>query len=98
MEFIDSHLHLADAAFDADRDAVIERARLTGAAALVCIGESLDAARRSRELAQRFPGICFHTAGVHPHDAAGFERARDVDAIRAEVALGAVAIGECGLD
>jgi TatD DNase family protein len=98
MEFIDSHLHLADAAFDADRDAVVERARLTGASALVCIGESLDAARRSRQLVERFPGVCYHTAGVHPHDAAGFERARDVDAIRAEVSLGAVAIGECGLD
>jgi TatD DNase family protein len=47
---------------------------------------------------ERFPGVCYHTAGVHPHDAAGFERARDVDAIRAEVSLGAVAIGECGLD
>lgn len=98
MEFIDSHLHLADAAFDADRDAVVERARLTGASALVCIGESLDAARRSRELAGRFPGFCYHTAGVHPHDAVSFDHARDVDAIRAEVAVGAVAIGECGLD
>jgi TatD DNase family protein len=98
MEFIDSHLHLADAAFDADRDAVVERARLAGASALVCIGESLDAARRSRELAARFPRVCYHTAGVHPHDAASFERERDVEAIRAEVALGAIAIGECGLD
>ena len=98
MEFIDSHLHLADAAFDADRDAVIERARLTGAVGLVCIGESLDAARRARALVERFPGVCYHTAGVHPHDAASFERGRDIDAIRTEVALGAVAIGECGLD
>lgn len=98
MEFIDSHLHLADAAFDADRDAVVERARRAGASALVCIGESLDAARRARALVERFPGVCYHTAGVHPHDAASFERGRDVDAIRAEVALGAVAIGECGLD
>ncbi|MFL5620284.1 MAG: TatD family hydrolase [Gemmatimonadaceae bacterium] len=98
MEFIDSHVHLADPAFDADRDAVVERARRTGASALVCIGESLDAARRSRELAERFPGVCYHTAGVHPHDAATFDPARDLDAIRAEVASGAVAIGECGLD
>ena len=56
MEFIDSHVHLADSAFDADRDAVVERARRAGASALVCIGESLDAARRSRTLAERFPG------------------------------------------
>jgi TatD DNase family protein len=98
MEFVDSHVHLADSAFDADRDAVVERAHRAGASALVCIGESLDAARRSRALAERFPGVCYHTAGVHPHDAATFEPARDLDAIRAEVERGAVAIGECGLD
>jgi len=98
MEFIDSHVHLADPAFDADQGEVIERARLAGASALVCIGESLDAARRSRELVQRFPGVCYHTAGVHPHDAAVFDRVRDLDGIREEVAHGAVAIGECGLD
>jgi len=40
----------------------------------------------------------FFTAGVHPHDAAAFDPARDPDAIRADVARGAVAIGECGLD
>ena len=33
--FIDSHVHLADPAFDADREAVIARARQTGALALV---------------------------------------------------------------
>ena len=35
---------------------------------------------------------------MHPHDAASFDPARDLDAIRALVARGAVAIGECGLD
>jgi TatD DNase family protein len=98
MEFVDSHVHLADPAFDADRDAVIERAARTGARALVCIGESLDAARRAGDIAARHPGFCYHTAGVHPHDATAFEPARDLDGIRAEIARGAVAIGECGLD
>jgi TatD DNase family protein len=96
--FIDSHVHLADPAFDADRDEVIVRARDAGAQALVCIGESLDAARRAGEIAARYPRFCYHTAGVHPHDAAEFDAARDVAAIRAEVQRGAVAIGECGLD
>ncbi len=77
---------------------MIERARLTGARALVCIGESVVAAARAAEIAARHPGFVFHTAGVHPFDAATFDPARDVDAIRAEVARGAVAIGECGLD
>ena len=98
MEFVDSHVHLADPAFDADRESIVERARQTGASALVCIGESLDAARRARSLAEAHPGFCFHTAGVHPHDAAGFDPARALAGIREEIELGAVAIGECGLD
>ena len=96
--FIDSHVHLADPAFDADRDAVIERARLTGARALVCIGESIDAAGRAAAIAERHPGLVAFTAGVHPHDAATFDAARDVRAIRDLAGRGAVAIGECGLD
>jgi TatD DNase family protein len=36
--------------------------------------------------------------GVHPHDAADFDVEGDVVEIRAQVAAGAIAIGECGLD
>lgn len=96
--FVDSHVHLADAAFDDDRDAVIERARLTGARALLCIGESLDAARRAAAIAARHPGFVWFTAGVHPHDAHLFDAGRDVPAIRELIAAGARAVGECGLD
>ena len=96
--FVDSHVHLADQAFDDDREQVIERARLTGARALLCIGESIAAAERARAIAQRYPGYVFFSAGVHPHDAHSFDAARDTAAIRAAVTAGAVAIGECGLD
>jgi TatD DNase family protein len=96
--FIDSHAHLADPAFDADRDVVLERAREAGALAVVCIGESLATASRARSLAERYVGFVYYTAGVHPHDAADFDAARDVPAIRAHLDGGAVAVGECGLD
>ena len=98
ITFIDSHAHLADTAFDADRDAVIERARATGAIALVCIGESIAAAERAAAIAAAHAGFVFATAGVHPHDAASFDPRSDAESIRALVARGAVAIGECGLD
>ncbi len=96
--FIDSHAHLADAAFDGDRDEVIARARSSGAKAIVCIGESPDAARAASRIAEENPGFVFHTAGVHPHDAASFDRDRDIELISRQLSQGAVAIGECGLD
>lgn len=98
LRFIDSHTHLADPAFDSDRDAAVARALEAGAEAMICIGESLAAAERARSLAAAHPGRVFWTAGVHPHDAAGFDAARDIPAIRAHLEGGAVAVGECGLD
>ena len=47
MRFIDSHAHLADAAFDPDRDDTIARARDAGASAIISIGESIGAADRA---------------------------------------------------
>ena len=98
IEFIDSHAHLADPAFDTDREDVVVRARAAGARAVVCIGESLAAAARAREIAAEHPGFIFCTAGIHPHDAAAFERDRDLPFLEAALRDGARAVGECGLD
>lgn len=98
MRYIDSHAHLADPAFDDDREAVIERARANGSVAVVSIGESIAAADRAAEIARAHPGFIHHTAGVHPHDAAQFDASRDTGEIRRHLAHGAVAVGECGLD
>jgi TatD DNase family protein len=98
VTWADSHVHLASTAFTDDVEAVIERARAAGARALVCIGESPDAATRARALAARYPDLVFHTSGVHPHDAALWDDQKNPAAIREAVALGAVAVGECGLD
>lgn len=96
--FFDSHAHLADAAFDEDRDNVIARARAEGARGIVVIGETIDVALRARALAAQHPGFLSFTAGVHPHDAAGYDPTSTADALRELVRSGAVAIGESGLD
>lgn len=96
--FMDSHAHLADPAFAGDLEAVVERARGTGALAVICIGASLEAADASARLAATYPGFISYTAGVHPHDAAAFDADRDIPLLRAHLAAGAVAVGECGLD
>lgn len=96
--FIDSHAHLADPAFDGDRGEVISRARVAGADAVVCIGESVEAAALAARIAADNPGFVFPTAGVHPHDAAAFEPPRDLPRLREFLRESAVAVGECGLD
>lgn len=98
LGYVDSHVHLADPAFDADREPVIARARAAGAQGAVCIGESLEAGARARALAAAHPGWLAWTCGVHPHDAGSFDAARVLPALRQLVDQGAAAIGECGLD
>jgi TatD DNase family protein len=97
MRFIDSHSHLADAVFDEDRGAVIQRAAAAGAAAVVCIGASLVDAARARELAAQYPLLRW-TAGIHPQEAGTFNAESDIPALEALLDDGAVGIGECGLD
>ena len=98
VPFIDSHAHLAGDGFAADRTDVLARLRAAGGEGVVCIGESLGAAAGARALADTAPGFVWWTAGVHPHDAAGYDPTTDGPAVRAAMADGAVAVGECGLD
>ncbi len=96
--FLDSHAHLADPTFDEDREGAIGRARQTGALGIVCIGESLAAGQRAKQIADAHPDFIRFTAGVHPHDASDFDPLGDPTAIATLLAAGAVAVGECGLD
>jgi TatD DNase family protein len=98
VEFIDSHAHLADPAFDADRDEVIARARQTGAVGMVCIASTASDGERAASVATANPGFVACTAGHHPHEAASFDPARDLPLLREQLERGAVAVGECGLD
>ncbi len=68
---IDSHAHLDDARFDADRDAAIQRARAAGVRKILTIGNG----RGPDDMGCGIPISEAHdwiwtTAGIHPHDAA----------------------------
>lgn len=94
---VDTHAHLFWRDFEADFAAVLERAKASGVERFVVVGTDLATSRRALELAQAHPE--FHaTAGVHPHDAAGFDETarREVRALcEREDVLG---VGESGLD
>jgi TatD DNase family protein len=95
---VDIGANLVHASFDADRDAVIARARAAGIGALIVTGSSLEDSERAIALCRRHPELLRATAGVHPHHATMLA---DGDAGRLEALLGdpmVVAAGECGLD
>jgi len=65
---IDTHCHIADPEFDADREAVIERAIAADVQKMIVIGTGLASSRRAVALAEQYPFL-WATVGLHPHDA-----------------------------
>jgi len=98
IELIDSHTHLSAPDFDADRDAVVQRAKENGVTTLITIGAGYGAesAKKSVEIAEEYLSV-FATVGIHPHDSkcdfAIFEQIKELS-----VNPHVVAIGETGLD
>ena len=97
--WLDSHCHVTADEFEADRAAVLARAREDGVEAFVAIGSGYGVERNERavRLAESEPDV-FATAGVHPHEARSLD-----DAGRGKLAdwlahPRVVAVGECGLD
>lgn len=67
--WIDSHAHVDGPEFEADRDAVLARARQAGIERMVVIGAvgAPDSAQRAVDLACAHPDV-FATVATHPHD------------------------------
>lgn len=94
---IDTHAHLNDAAYDADREEVVRRAREAGVRSIINIGYDVATTRLAIELAETYQGL-YATAGLHPHDASTCD-ASLVSELRALAAHSTVvAVGETGLD
>jgi TatD DNase family protein len=70
IALIDSHCHVGEPEYDADRAAVLERARSAGVCAMIvaAAGGTIETNRRALEVAEREPD-CHAVVGVHPHDA-----------------------------
>ncbi|MGE3725533.1 MAG: TatD family hydrolase [Candidatus Sericytochromatia bacterium] len=98
LALVDIGLNLTHRRFDADREAVLERALASGVQQMVLTGTCARSSREASEYAALHPGVLYNTVGIHPHDT---ERAtsQDVQTLR-ELAQRpeVVAIGECGLD
>ena len=95
---VDSHCHLDFPDFDADRDALVERARAAGVGTLVTMSTRVAKFARLKAIAARYDNV-WCSIGTHPHNAA---EEPEVTAVQlADIATAepkVVAIGEAGLD
>ena len=98
--FIDSHAHIDGQEFDADREAVIERAHAAGVSVILNVGTGdphSDAFERAIVLGQQHENI-YTAIGTHPHDARLYDD-RAEEKIRELIQNeGVIAWGEIGLD
>lgn len=97
VSLVDSHCHLDVEQFDADRAAVVDRARAAGLRVIVNPGIDLHHCRQALALADQYPEV-YAAVGIHPNSSADFSAAtlRELRQLAAHPKV--VAIGEIGLD
>lgn len=94
---IDTHCHLADSAFDPDREGVLERAWAAGVEHVVVIGETPATAEKALGLAATDARLSA-TAGLHPHEARHWTSETEAWLAQQLRDPRVVAAGEMGLD
>lgn len=93
----DTHAHLDYPDYDADRDAVVARAREAGVTKIITIGIGRKSIPNALALCERYGGV-FAAVGVHPTslDALGLDEWKLLEDAAKHPRV--VAIGETGLD
>ncbi len=94
----DTHAHLASNQFANDLPDIVRRAHEAGVPRIVCVGTTLEDARRVLEIAETHDSV-MATVGIHPCDADTVRDASFVEELR-DLARHpkVVGIGEIGLD
>ena len=94
---IDTHCHLDFPDFEAERDAIIERAREAGVTQMVTISTRVKRFDGVLSIAEKYPNV-FWSVGTHPHNADEELDVTTDDLVRLSAHPKVVAIGEAGLD
>jgi TatD DNase family protein len=94
---IDTHCHLDDEQFDADRTAVVARAAAAGVEAMIALGTTAASSQATVRIAETY-GNVYAAVGIHPNSCAD-AAPTDWDAVVALLDHPRVAaLGETGLD
>jgi TatD DNase family protein len=101
MILVDSHCHIDGEQFDADRNQIIENARLAGVTAMLNIGTGSpkeDSFEKTDKLTKDYDFI-YGSVGIHPHDSIEYDEnveMRLITLIKKNAKI--IAWGEIGLD
>lgn len=95
--FIDTHAHLYDEKYDADRTAMIARAAEAGVTQIISMGDTMAASAQTVADAERYPTL-YAAVGVHPENACVLTDAERTQLLTWARHPKVVAIGEIGLD
>lgn len=93
----DTHCHLDDARFDADRTEILNDMQTQGIMPCVVVGSDMATSRACRALAAQHPWLYF-AAAVHPHDAKTYDDSAHAELCGMMSDVKCVAWGEIGLD
>jgi len=94
---IDTHCHLDFPDFEAERDAIVARAREAGVEQMITISTRVKRFETILSIAEAYPNV-FCSVGTHPHNADEELDITTEDLVRLSAHPKVVAIGEAGLD
>ncbi len=95
---IDSHAHILDGAFDADRDAVLQASFDAGVKQIIEIGCNTDEWLPALALCAAYPRAIYAVLGLHPEFAGNFSEEKFNELKNLLTREEVVGIGEIGLD
>lgn len=93
----ETHAHYDDAAFDTDRDALLNSLRGNGIGTVINVSAELSGWSRTLELTEQYPFV-YGALGVHPDDVGSLSEESIRKLIRLCKREKIVAVGEIGLD
>ena len=98
---IDTHSHIYEASFSADREEVVGRARQAGVEYILLPNINADSIAPMLDLCRQYPGYCFPMLGLHPEDVVPDtykQVLQDMERLLEAPDHPYIAIGEVGLD
>ncbi len=97
IRLIDTHCHIDLDAFDADREAMLERARVAGVDRFIVVGFAPERWQPALTLHESVPGA-YAAVGLHPTEAERFSEEIQADLQRLSAQRDMCAVGEIGID